>query len=59
MALLVLMLQSRSARRAARVRDRPEVASEERWPMVTAVIVWSLVSALAWGGAIAAVAALL
>jgi hypothetical protein len=57
MALLVLMSQARSARRAT-VRDRPEVASEERWPMATAIIVWSLVSAVAWGGAIAAAIAL-
>jgi hypothetical protein len=53
MALLVLMSQARSARRAM-VQDKPEVTSEERWPMATALIVWSLVSAVAWGGAIAA-----
>jgi len=57
MALLALMSQARSARRAA-VRDRPEAGSEERWPMVTAIVVWSLVSAVAWGGAIAAAIAL-
>jgi hypothetical protein len=53
MALLALMSQARAARRTA-VRDRPDVATDDRWPIVTAIIVWSLVSAVAWGGAIAA-----
>jgi hypothetical protein len=62
MAFLGVMPQLRAGRKAILARRVPvasEVtAGEDRWPMMTALVVWSLVSAVAWGGVIAAAMAL-